>query len=134
MAIPDYQTIMLPLLKFAADKKEHTSRESVDYISDLFKLTEFDRKESIQSGTQPVIDNRVGWARTYLKKAGLIEQPKRSIFRITNLGLSVIESNPSKIDAKFLRKYPSFLEFQNLKKDKDGPPILEPDNDISQTP
>lgn len=68
MTIPDYQSIMLPLLKFAGDKQEHTIREAIDHIADTFKLTEQDRKEVLPSGSQYIIDNRVGWARTYLKK------------------------------------------------------------------
>ena len=69
MTIPDYQTIMLPLLKIAGDKKEHSIREAIDYIADLFKLSEEQKKEVLPSGRSYIIDNRVGWARTYLKKS-----------------------------------------------------------------
>ena len=68
MAIPDYQTIMLPLLKIAEDKQEHSIREAIDYIANFFKLNEQERKEVLPSGQQYIIDNRVGWARTYQKK------------------------------------------------------------------
>ena len=74
MTIPDYQTIMLPLLRFAGDKKEHSIREGIDHLSDLFKLSESERKEVLPSGRSYIIDNRVGGARTYLKKAGLAVQ------------------------------------------------------------
>lgn len=71
MAIPDYQTVMLPLLKLASDDKEHQIREAVNMLADQFKLTEAERKETLPSGGA-IFDNRVGWARTYLKKAGLL--------------------------------------------------------------
>ena len=72
MAIPDYQTIMLPLLRFAGDQQEHSLREAVDQLGErYFKLTEEERKELLPSGLQEVFKNRVGWARTYMKKAGL---------------------------------------------------------------
>lgn len=83
MAIPDYQTIMLPLLKLASDGKEHSLKETYDKISDQFGLTEEERRELLPSGTQAIINNRIVWARTYLKKAGLLENPKRGIFKIT---------------------------------------------------
>lgn len=76
MPIPDYQSIMLPLLKLASDKKEHSIREAIESLSDLFKLSEEEKKEVLPSGQQYVFDNRVGWARTYLKKAGLLESTK----------------------------------------------------------
>jgi hypothetical protein len=87
MPIPDYQSIMLPLLKFAGDKKEHSIREAIEHIANIFNLSEEERREVLPSGQQYIIDNRVGWARTYLKKAGLLESTKRSYFKITDLGL-----------------------------------------------
>jgi restriction endonuclease Mrr len=70
MAIPDYQSIMLPLLKFVGDEKEHSLRESIEALADEFDLSEQERKELLPSGQQAAFDNRVGWARTYMKKAG----------------------------------------------------------------
>ena len=75
MAIPDYQTIMLPLLKFAADNKEHFLREAVDYLADEFELSEGERKEMLPSGTQILFNNRVAWALTYIRKAGQPRSP-----------------------------------------------------------
>ncbi len=72
MAIPDYQTVMLPLLKFLADGVEHSLREAIDALADEFSLTEAERTEMLASGQQAIFNNRVGWARTYLKKAGLL--------------------------------------------------------------
>lgn len=134
MAIPDYQSIMLPLLKFAGDNQEHTIREAIDYIADAFKLAEQDRKEILPSGSQYIIDNRVGWARTYLKKAGLLESPKRSYFKITSLGLNVLKKSPSAINVKFLEQFPLFIEFRNTKKEKDEEEEHEVETSSSQTP
>jgi len=135
MALPDYQSIMLPLLKFAGDKQEHSSREAISHIAELFKLSEEDRKELLPSGQQYVIDNRTGWARTYLKKAGLLETPKRSYFRITALGLQVLQKNPPEINVKFLEQFPQFIEFRTVRKEKDNHEELEESEvNVSQTP
>ena len=116
MAIPDYQTIMLPLLKFVADQKEHSVHEVVKYLANEFNLSDDDRKEMLPSGQQEVFLNRVGWARTYMKKAGLLDSPKRGIFVITERGKKVLASNPSKIDNKLLTHYDEFKEFKKKKR------------------
>lgn len=109
--IPDYQSLMLPLLRLVSDKQEHGYRDLIDKLALEFKLTDEERKELLASGSQPVFDNRVGWAKTYLKKAGLIDAPKRATFVITELGLQTLKKNPDRIDAKYLRQFPAFLEF-----------------------
>ena len=131
MAIPDYQSIMLPLLKLALDKKEHSMQDTIERLAALFNLSESERRELLPSGQQEIFDNRVGWARTYLKKAGLIDSPKRGIFVITEKGLSVLKTNPPKINVAFLRQYPEFVEFQTVKKES-----KETEEDVSsqQTP
>jgi restriction system protein len=111
MPIPDYQSIMLPLLQCVADEQIHKFRELIKLLAQKFKLTEEDRRELLPSGKQPLFDNRVGWANTYLKKAGLLQSEKRGFVQITNLGLEVLNSNPEKINAAFLRQYDSFNEF-----------------------
>lgn len=125
---------MLPLLKYAGDNQEHTIREAIDHIADTFKLTDQDRKEVLPSGSQYIIDNRVGWARTYLKKAGLLESPKRSYFKISQLGLDVLKKNPAEINVKFLEQFPLFIEFRNTKKEKDEHEEQEVEPGSSQTP
>jgi restriction system protein len=120
MPIPDYQTVMLPILYYLKDGKEHTLREIIDYISDTFKLTAEERKEPLPSGRQVVIDNRVGWAKTYLKKAGLIETPRRSIQKITKRGLEVLNKNPKSINVKYLRQFPEFEEFRTFQREKEA--------------
>lgn len=121
MAIPDYQTIMLPLLKFAGDEKEHSLRDAVDYLADEFQLNEEERKEMLPSGKQRLFNNRVAWALTYIRKAGLVESPKHGIFAITERGHQVLSQNIEKIDNKFLEQFPKFIEFKTLKKKLDKP-------------
>lgn len=116
MAIPDYQTTMLPLLVCAGDSREHTLREAVDHLADQFKLTAQERKTLLPSGQQEMFLNRVGWARTYLKKAGLLDSPRRGYFKITERGLQVLKNSPVKINVAFLKQYPEFVEFQTPKK------------------
>jgi restriction system protein len=116
MPIPDYQTLMLPLLKFAADQKEHTVHEAVKFLSNQFQLTEEEKRELLPSGQQEVFVNRVGWARTYMKKAGLLSSPKRGTFLITERGKKVLAANPLKIDNKLLTNYDEFKEFKRKKK------------------
>jgi len=116
MPIPDYQSIMLPLLSLLSDLKEHPFRDMVETLSKTFQLTEEERKELLPSGQQAVFDNRVGWARTYLKKAGLIDSPKRGVNKITQRGLEVLENKPNLINVKFLGQFPEFVEFKTTKK------------------
>jgi restriction system protein len=84
MAIPDYQSVMLPLLELAKDGAEHSLAEAIDKLTAHFKLTESEQNELLPSGRQPIFENRVGWARIYLKKAGLLEATRRAYFRIAD--------------------------------------------------
>jgi len=112
MAIPDYQSCMLPLLVFASDGQEHSMAEAVEKLSDKFRLTQEEREELLPSGTQFVIANRIGWARTYMKKAGLLADPRRSHFQITDRGRELLKKRPSSISTKDLKQYDEFNEFQ----------------------
>lgn len=118
MSIPDYQTLMLPVLTLASDGKEHKFSEAVEQLSDVFGLTDEERNELLPSGTQAVFNNRVGWARSYLKQAGLLDTPKRGFFTISGTGLELLKTKPERIDNKLLEQYPQFIEFKNRKKDK----------------
>ena len=82
MAVPDYQSLMLPLLKYAGDRKEHRIRDAVEELAEKFRLSEEERKELLPSGQQAVFTNRVGWARTYLKKAGLLNSGRKGYFSL----------------------------------------------------
>lgn len=118
MAIPDYQSIMLPLLRFASDGEEHSLREAIDGLVEKFGLTDTERKELLPSGQQPTFDNRVGWARTYISKAGLLEPTRRGYFRITRRGREVLAKNPAEINMKFLEQYPEFIEFRVRRRER----------------
>lgn len=116
--IPDFQSIMLPLLRLVSDGREYKSRDLIESLADEFKLSNDERKELLTSGTQAIFDNRVGWAKAYLKKAGLLDSPKRSIVVITDLGRQTLSENLSRIDIKYLRKFPSFVEFHKASRNE----------------
>lgn len=112
MAVPDYQSLMLPVLQIAGDGQEHTINEAIEGIAAYFGLTDQDRKELLPSGKQFRFDNRVHWARSYLKQAGLLENTGRGRFCITQRGLQVLRNNPPFINREFLGQFPEFKEFQ----------------------
>jgi restriction system protein len=112
MSIPDFQSIMLPLLELASDSKEHKLSDAIEHLAAHdFKLTDTERKEPLPSGKQSRFANRVGWACTYLKKAGLLIYPARGKFQITQRGLDVLAQKPPRIDVKYLKQFPEYLEF-----------------------
>lgn len=116
MAIPDYQSCMLPFLKYLQDGAEHSLRESEEALAAHFELTPAERAELLPSGQQGIFRNRVGWARTYLKKAGLIESPKRGVFKVSDRGAAVLASHPIRVDAKYLEQFPEFIDFRDISK------------------
>ncbi len=116
MAVPDYQSLMLPLLRFARQENEEISTaEAVEVLAQELGLSDDDLKEMLPSGVQPTFMNRVGWAATYMKKAGLLEPTRRGFYQITDRGRELLDEKPEKIDVKLLRRYPEFLEFESLK-------------------
>lgn len=119
MTLPKYYEMQKPFLEYLKDGNSHTLKELKHYISGYFHLTEREMAELLPSGRQTVFVNRIGWARTYLKKAGLIDSPARATFTITAVGLSVLEDNPDVIDNNYLMRFDSFKEFQN------GPSLSE---------
>lgn len=119
MAIPDYQTLMLPLLKVAGDEQEHSLREAVEALSSQFELTDQERQTLLSSGQQTVIANRVGWARTYMKKAGVLESTRRGYFRITPRGLEILRAGPSRVDDDYLNRFAEFAEFKKARPSKE---------------
>ena len=125
MAVPDFQTIMLPLLKVAGDGQEHSSHEFLDELAKHFELKDEDLNEVLPSGKQTRFYNRVGWARTYLIKSKLLEVPKRSVYRITERGKEVLASNPNRIDTNYLKRFPEYLEFQGRENDREEKKHIE---------
>lgn len=121
MAVPDFQSWFLPLLKRLADGEDHGMSELYQVLADDMRLSSDDRAQLLKSGAQLVFENRIGWARTYLKKAGLIEAPSRGVVRITERGKSVLAKLPEKLNVKFLRQFPEFVEFHTYKPDAASP-------------
>ena len=114
--IPIYEEIMLPLLKYLSDGEEHGLSQTHDDLATQFKLTDEELRELLPSGQQTIFRNRVSWARTYMKKAGLIISTRRSHFQISNQGVELLEENPTEINSKFLARYESFVEFKSPRK------------------
>ena len=131
--IPDYQSIMLPLLEFISDGKEYKMRYVTDELAVKFGVTEEEQKELLPSGVAPVFYNRTAWAKTYLKKAGLIDSPKQGIVVISKRGLDVLKKKPSSINVKFLKQFSEFVEFQTSKREDESETETN-DEQSTQTP
>ncbi|MCC6326987.1 MAG: restriction endonuclease [Acidobacteria bacterium] len=118
MALPTYQSAMLPLLKFAGDRQEHSLRDATRAVSEAFKLTEDERNQLLSSGRKSVIDDRVGWARTYLGQAGLLDSTRRGHFRISERGFNFLSTNPTEVNVQLLKQFPEFAAFLARKSKK----------------
>ncbi len=135
MAIPDYETLMLPLLKQLAEGRVHVLRDLIGVLADEFKLSDEERAQLLPSGGTLTFASRVGWAKTYMKKAGLLIQPKRGTVQITPTGKSVLDSQPQQIDSKYLERFESFLAFRNAgRSGLDQPEPQQPVAPNDQTP
>jgi restriction system protein len=121
MTIPDFQSIMFPLLGTARDGNEHSMADFRDALAGVFGLSAEEREELLPSGSQPVFTNRVAWACVYLQRAGLLERPRRGRYRITERGSSVLKEKPGKIDIKYLQQFPEFIKFREIKKQEKEP-------------
>lgn len=146
MAIPDYQSVIVPLLRYAGDKEEHSIREATDSLADEFHLTEQERKELLPSGRQAIFRNRAGWARTYLKMARLIESTRRGrpteestdLPRALGFGLRHVSSArersgavgrtglPKRLSAGGGRRSPYPANPKEAHRPRDRPPRLQP--------
>jgi len=134
--IPDYQTLMLPLLKFSGDQQEHSIADAIEFLAKSFNLTEEELNEWLPSKSQKIFYNRVYWAKAYLKMAGLVENTRRSHFRITRQGLETLKENLESINVKYLRKFPEFISsIEGGKKTDSKEEILNITNvSLSKTP
>ncbi len=130
MAVPGYQDFMYPFLRQLEDRQEYKLQDLYTILASYFNLSEVDVAETIPSGGQTLLENRVGWARTYLKKAGLIKAVRRAVFQITDEGIKVL-SDPTlnRIDRKFLTKYSSFNEFINKASRENNDPVIDDSGD-----
>lgn len=118
MTIPDFQSLMRPVLAYLSDGSVHRSREIKDAMADQFMLSDVERSEMLPSGRQRKIDNRVAWALTYLSQAGLVARPGRGHVEITNEGRVALDANPTEINMKTLEAYPTYLEFRDRTRQK----------------
>lgn len=110
MTIPDYQSLMLPVLKAAADGNTRVPK-AADRIAGDLNLSEEEREELLPSGRQRVLHNRIHWAKFYMSKAGLIDSPSRGLFRASEAGLTLLGTSPTRIDVEKLKTYPAFLDW-----------------------
>ncbi|MCS6915410.1 MAG: restriction endonuclease [Myxococcota bacterium] len=123
MPVPPFHELMLPMLRLAADGKEHTLAEAMHRLAEEFYLSEQERMELLPSGRQRRFNNRVGWAKTHLKKAGLLRDEARGRFRITEQGREVLASSPDKLSVAYLEeRFPSLREFRGSGEAEQAPP------------
>ncbi|MGE8036753.1 restriction endonuclease [Lysinibacillus sp. NPDC093692] len=135
LQIPTYEQFMFPFLDYLKDENEHTLKELYEFLPQYFNLSEEQVEELLPSGNQTVVVNRIGWARTYLKNAGLISSPKRAVFKITPEGLRLLlDSSVKEINQKVLERYPQFLEFKNRTKPSTDSYIKTVISEDSRTP
>ena len=119
MSVPAYEKFMFPILKILSDGQTKAKKAIASAIIEYFHFNEQDLSETLSSQSKPTYLNRMGWAITYLKKAGLLISPSRACFQITDEGRKIVEQNIVNLDSKYLRKYESFVEFQNLSHKQD---------------
>jgi restriction system protein len=136
--IPGFQTLMLPLLKQLKDGKSYSADELIEAIAKEFRISDDEQKKLLPSGKDYVFRNRLAWARTHLKKAGLIDNPIRGYWKITESGLNVLKQNPVLINVSYLNQFREFVEFRNTKKennqDDSDIEIVQSDLINTQTP
>lgn len=115
MAVPDFQSLMLPLLRIGSDGKDRSLAEARHLLAEELKLSAADQAELLPSGQQSRFANRVAWAKVYLQQAGLLNSPRRGHFCISERGQELLKDPPDRIDIKFLEQYPEFAEFRSKK-------------------
>ena len=118
MSVPGYQEFMFPVLKCLYDEKPHHKKEICAKMIEVFNFKQEQIDEVLPSQTQPTYVNRVGWAITYMKKAGLVDSPSRAHYVITAEGKKIVDNNVTTLDAKYLKRYPAFVEFLRLSHDE----------------
>jgi restriction system protein len=119
MPVPDYESLMLPLLSALADGEEHEVASLRDRIAASLKLTDADRAELLPSGKQSMFDNRIGWAKFYMDKAGLVVSTRRGVYQVTDLGQKALGQKPARIDGDFLNQFDSFRDFVQREREDD---------------
>lgn len=127
MPIPDFQSVMRPLLELASDGKEHSLAEAREKLAEIFRLTEEEKKQLLPSGKQATFTNRVAWARVYLGQAGALESPRRGYLRISERGRQLLKDVPERITIRDLERFPEFHKFRSSPKQQEqqGPDVVE---------
>lgn len=126
MSVPDFQSLMLPLLRHCSDGHEHSKSDAVPALAKEFGLSDSDLAELLPTGRQSKFDNRVGWAKSYLKQAGLLESTGRGVFRITPRGLEVLAEKPTRVDMRYLNRFPEYQEFKARSRSRDSDQLVDP--------
>jgi restriction system protein len=134
MRIPDFQTLMRPLLEHLADGAARPNQDTLEAMAQRFRVTDEERSELFPSGKQPVFHNRVAWAKSHLKGAGLIESPQRAVYKITERGQALLQTHPGPIGMSQLKQYPEYLEFRTGKSQDDAEPKQVPASAEEITP
>lgn len=112
MAIPDFQKLMLPILKVAGDGQEKRIGDVINLLANEFGLTEEERRQLLPSGKGKSFANRANWAKTYLVQAGLLEATKRAHFKITERGRKALAGGLPRIDIDYLSQFSEFIQFR----------------------
>jgi len=134
MAIPDFQSLMLPLLRSLADGSERSTQETLDALAEELGLTEADVTQPMPSRKAPLFTNRVAWAKLHLKRAGLIDSPRRGVYRLTERGRAVLRTPPNRLNLAYLAQLPEYVEFRARSQtpaEVDGTPDI---NQVERTP
>ncbi|CAI8815343.1 restriction endonuclease [Pseudomonas sp. IT-P4] len=132
MAVPDFQSVMRPVLAEVANGLPISLKSLREQVIEQFQLSEVERHEMLPSGRQTVINNRIGWARTYLNKAGLLSIPSKGLVQITERGREALQSGPQRITVGWLKRYPEFSAFHGARPDNDVPSVqADPVGDIT---
>jgi len=134
MAIPDFQTVMRPVLAAVAEGSSLTLNQLREHVTEAFQLTEAERQEMLPSGRQTIINNRIGWARTYLNKAGLLSIPAKGLVQITERGREALLNGPERITVSWLKRYPEFAEFHSARPTQADVPMAQAEPEDATTP
>ena len=134
MPIPDYQSLMRPLLEAHRDGQEHLNRDLVDRLAKQFGLTDTERREMLPSGRAKLFDNRVGWAKTHISRAGLITSPRRAVSVITERGLEVLKKYPNRVDVHVLSEFEDYRDSANRRRSDEPQEETRSEPEDGQTP
>jgi restriction system protein len=135
MAIPTFQDVMFPIMKFAECVESRSVKESIEHIEQLYNLTNEEKQERIPSGKARTVYNRVTWAISHMKKAGLlVSHGKRGFFSLTEAGKKVLIENPQRVDMKVLREFPSYRKFRGRVADVTATVLPENLENAEKTP